>query len=140
MAAVAEEGYLALHREVTDELAQAGATTRGRLLAIARAYVRFAYHEPGRYRVLVGPRNYQRFPATDAAVDQAFAILATEFTRAIGRGEVGAGDVVEIAAWYWSVMHGLADLILSRRVAVRRELVGAFAERMVGRALDGVLR
>ncbi|MEZ4403301.1 MAG: TetR/AcrR family transcriptional regulator [Kofleriaceae bacterium] len=140
LAAVAEQGYRDLHRLVTEALVDAGPSIRTRLLTIARVYVRFAFAEPGRYQVLAGPHNYLRFPTTDTAVDDAFAILVTEIERGCRRRELVNGDVTELAAWFWSTMHGLADLILSRRVRVRRELLDGFTDRMIGRGLSGVLR
>ncbi len=140
LAVVAQEAYEVLVSEVKEELAAAGPSARERLLAIAVAYTRFAIREPGRYWVIAGPYAYQRYPETDAVVDEAFALIVTEVARGIERGEVLAGDQIELAAWLWSAMHGLTHLILIRRVRVRRDLLADFTRKMIGRSLDGVLR
>ena len=139
LAAVAEEGHADLAAAMAAGLASGGATARARLLALARAYVRFAHREPGRYQVMMGPRERSRFLATDAAVDRAFAVIQDEIARGIAAGELAAADALVPAAALWSSMHGVAHLSIARRLWFRRERLDELTDRLIGHVLDGLL-
>jgi len=111
-----------------------------RLLTLGRALVEFAYREPGRYRVMTGPRLNEggRFPELEVPIDAAFTLLQDEFRAGIARGALRRIDVIEGALTLWSAMHGLASLIIMRRIRVRKDQLGAFAERAIGSTVRGL--
>lgn len=146
LAAVAEQGFAALVELTRAEIAAAGATdAEGRLLAMARAYVAWADRHPAHFRVMFGPRlNEDGPPAFEAPMAEAYRILEAEIRQVIGAPPTiaGPGDdpVTDALVAYWSVVHGLASLVLMKRVRVRREQLPAWIDRVVGRAIRGVRR
>jgi AcrR family transcriptional regulator len=144
LAAVAEQGFAALVELTRAEIAEAGATdAEGRLLAMARAYVAWADRHPAHFRVMFGPRlNEDGPPAFEAPMAEAYRLLEAEIRAVIGAPPTiaGPGDdpVTDALVAYWSVVHGLASLVLMKRVRVRREQLPAWIDRVVGRALRGI--
>src|SRR5580704_14448362 len=65
VAALAEEGYRALYTEQLQAAAKAGADPIARLQAIGLAYVRFAIHHPGHFRVMFrsDPADWGKYPS-----------------------------------------------------------------------------
>lgn len=140
LAVVAEEGHLALVEALRDALSRAPQAARERLLVMAVTYVTFAVASPGRYQVVMGSSTYDTFPATSTAIFGAFGLLRDEVAGGLARGELVEGDATEIAAWFWSCLHGLTHLVLLRRVRVKPSLVPQFTRAMLGRSLDGIVR
>ncbi len=140
LAAVAEESYTALVEAMRTALADTPSPVRERLLVIAVTYVTFAVASPGRYQVVMGENTYEHIPTTSAAIASSFALLRAEVAAGIENGELRPGDPTEIAAWFWSCVHGLAHLILVRRVKVKPSLVAQFTRTMIGHSLEGVMR
>lgn len=144
LAAVAEQGFAALVELTRAEIAAAGATdAEGRLLAMARAYVAWADRHPAHFRVMFGPRlNEDGPPAFEVPMAEAYRILEAEIRQVLGAPPTiaGPGDdpVTDALVAYWSVVHGLASLVLMKRVRVRREQLPAWIDRIVGRALRGI--
>jgi AcrR family transcriptional regulator len=111
-AGVAERGFAALGRAMREA---AETAHDGRMRAIGRAYVAFALEQPARYRLMFGPEFAQgRGTAElDRAARAAFdALVATQ-----GASHAAAGDRTTAVA-YWSLVHGLATLLIDGRVAV----------------------
>lgn len=86
------------------------------LVAMGRAYIRFALARPGRFRLMFGPllaRLTPQHPALKEASGQAFAAL-----------QGAAGDPDE-ALRRWGMVHGLAHLLLDGAMAEedREELI-----------------
>jgi AcrR family transcriptional regulator len=110
-AGVAERGFQALRADMETAAAAGDAPMR----AIGRAYVAFALAHPARYRLMFGPEFAQGrgTPELDRAARAAFdALVATQ-----GRGDAPAGDRTTAVA-SWSLVHGLATLLIDGRVAV----------------------
>ena len=140
LAAVALEGYLHLGDAYTQALAELhGASTHARLLAIAQRYVEFAMREPARYRLMTGPRLNEdgRFPELEAALARDFAIVSDEISAGIERRELAPVDIKEAGISLLAAIHGLSSLIVMRRIRVRRSLLPAFTERVIGPTLRG---
>ena len=126
-AGVAERGFAALGTAMQE----AAKTADGRpLKAIGRAYVAFALARPARYRLMFGPEFAQgrTTPELDRAARAAFeALVATQRTDA-----APAGDRTTAVA-YWSLVHGLATLLIDGRVAVPDDTDPLhFAEQVLG--------
>jgi AcrR family transcriptional regulator len=140
LAAVADDGFAHLIEAIKLQLGSLGAGAPRRLLGFAQAYVRFAVAEPARYRVMTSPRaNNGRSRPADVA-DAGFALLQHEIASGIARGELHEIDVTEAAIALWSTMHGLADLIVMRRIVVRRDLLASYVDRIIARSLEGLVK
>jgi AcrR family transcriptional regulator len=144
LAAVAEQGLTALVDGARAEIDAAGATDpEARLLAMARAYVEFADRHPAHFRVMFGPRADEHGPPRiDAPMSEAYQLLEAEIRAAVGAVPTLAGpgddDVTDAVVAFWSVLHGLASLVLMRRVRVRRDHLPGWIDRVVGRVLRGL--
>jgi AcrR family transcriptional regulator len=143
LAVVAEDGYRELVEVIERELALAAPSDHGaRLGRLARAYVEFANRRPGRYQVMTGPRVNEdgRFPGVETALADAFHLVRRELDAGIATGAFRPVDVTEVVLTLWAGMHGVASLIAMRRLRVRREGFGDFAERAIGHTVRGLLR
>lgn len=142
LAAVAEEGYRELVEATERELAMiAPGDVLERLRAIGRAYTSFAAEHPGRYRVMTGPRLNEsgRFPSLEAPIAAALAIVVREIDAGARAGVIDATlDTTEVALALWATMHGLASLVLSRRMRVRRDKLAGFTGRLLDKTLLGI--
>ncbi|HEY4177233.1 MAG TPA: TetR/AcrR family transcriptional regulator [Kofleriaceae bacterium] len=137
---VAEQGFTALIADIERELAKA-TDTLARFLAFARAYIDFALAQPGRYRVMMSPRPgiVTAIREHDAA-DRALDILSTEVRAGIARGELADVDPLLVAIQVWSQLHGIADLLVNRRLYVRPPSIVAYTQQIIELALRGTLR
>ena len=120
LATIAEEGYRVLAGDLR-EAAQTDGDAIARLTAIGRAYVRFAFREPARFRVMFGPRlNFdRRFPALEAETQRAFQILLDAIAAGQRSGELIDGVARDLAFTLWTSAHGFAALVLHRKIIVR---------------------
>lgn len=119
LAAVAEEGFLALERACMDAAGQAVDPVEAfRLRGLA--YVRFAVENPAHYRVMFGPE------IADKTAYQGLhhaSVAAYEALRATVRSCVEAGlfgqDELELRAMRaWGLVHGLASLFLDGQLGI----------------------
>jgi len=120
--ALVEELKACRFGELTEHLRQAadaaGTDPMDRLLARARAYVRFGIERPGEYAVMFaatfGPA--QGRPAHAKYADEIFRDLAAEL-RAVpraGRPPMDADEARMICYHVWTALHGMVSLRLLR--------------------------
>ena len=114
LAAVAEQGFRAMTRAIG-----AAAGERTERNAAGAAYVTFALENPALYRLMfsadLAPRA--RFPGLVAAGGEAFArCIAASGDAAGAAGDCEAAPRAAVALW--SIVHGLATLILDGLVAM----------------------
>jgi len=121
LAAIAEEGFVAL----TGEMTAATDTIRGdvfeRVSAIGRSYVRFALERPAEFRVMFGPRLNAdgRFTALAEVVAAAFQVLISEIETGQARKVLRDGKPRDLASALWISAHGYASLVLYDKITVR---------------------
>jgi AcrR family transcriptional regulator len=122
LAAVAEEGFLALTASIRAATDEAGKDPLERYYAASSGYVRFAVDHPAHYRVMFGARAPEMFasvtPSLAAAGQEAFGVLLAMIEEMQGAGLIRAGSPLEIAVALWSLEHGLAMLELDEHVAI----------------------
>ena len=101
------------------ELAAAGFQKLGEELKARRgremgeAYVRFALAHPERFRLMFGPQlRRERYPALREAAQQTYNALVSAF-----RADGAIADPDKAAAAAWSLVHGLAHLVLDGQLA-----------------------
>jgi len=143
LAELAQEGYERILRTWNGVLADIPPEqVHARLVALGRAYIEFAYREPGRYRVMTGPRLNEegRFPELEVPIDAGMSLLKTELQAGMARGVLREGDIFECALTLWSAMHGLASFIVMRRIRVRKDQLAPFAERALSATVRGLER
>jgi AcrR family transcriptional regulator len=137
---LALEGFAALGTESDAELASAAAAEAGaRLIAIARATLRFATQQPALYRLMTGPRLNadRRFPALEAVLRTRMQQLQHEIEAGVAGGEFMPLDTLEASIAFWAALSGLCSLVVSGRIRLRGEKLAAYAERTLGYTVRG---
>src|SRR5215472_8564914 len=116
LAAVAEYGFHHLAGRLA-AAAAAAADPRAGLGALGVAYVVFARDEPSLFKLMFGPAIEQKsvHPALDAAGCACFGALrqAVEAANFFG----GDCDLEDVSLACWSLVHGLASLIVDGRLS-----------------------
>ncbi len=120
VAAVAEQGFRTLQQRVMDGLASAPADSVRRFEAVGVAYVEFAARHPAHFRVMFGPdvpdaSEHPSLRATLDATDSLFRAAAVQALERLGPRARGV-DPAHFTLLAWSLVHGLASLIVDGRV------------------------
>jgi AcrR family transcriptional regulator len=132
LAAVAEEGF----RELGARMRAAGAAVADPAAGFAAeglAYVRFAVEKPSHFRVMFGGyiTDAQAYPGLVEAGAAAYQHLVEGVRAGQKAGLLRAGDPEELALLPWSVVHGLASLIIDKQLPLAAEQVDAMAARVI---------
>jgi AcrR family transcriptional regulator len=116
LASVAEEGYKLLQTQVKATVAEGG-TPLDQLHRIGVAYVRFARTHTAYFRLMYA-REVRRVshPALRTAAAAAFVTLLDVVRECRKEGLVQHGGSLEVALTAWSLVHGLAMLIVERQL------------------------
>jgi AcrR family transcriptional regulator len=114
LAAIAEDGFAELAKEIVAARVAAGDSPRARLEACGIGYVRFALRSPAHFRVmfrpeLAAPDEHPGVFRSSAAV---FDTLVQSVEEAQAAGDVPPGDSMPFVLTCWSCVHGLATLWL----------------------------
>lgn len=143
LAAAVIEGWRGQLDEIRAELAMqpADQPTHERLLAIGRAYVRYALARPAHYRAMFGARLNAdgRFTDLEAVLAEATSLVATEIKRGIERAELPPGtDVLQATMTLWASVHGVSDLMIEGRIQARPGRALTYAERLLRAVVVGL--
>jgi AcrR family transcriptional regulator len=121
LTAFATEGFARLGGFALDSLMGSGAKDgRQRLAAIGLGYVRFATAHPEYFEVMFRADLVDAAdPAFAAASDSAFGLLNQTVEAIAKEGHLGDIDATTLTAAAWSIAHGFAALVLSKRLGPR---------------------
>jgi AcrR family transcriptional regulator len=141
LAALAEEGFRRLRAEVEAAIAEAGGLSRSE--AIGVAYVRFARKNPSQFRVMFGSEvgDKRRYPSLMQADQAVFDLLSQAIRAAQEAGELPAGNPARMGLVSWSMLHGVASLVVDgqlERAGVRDEAIEDFTRRVARTASAGM--
>lgn len=114
VSALAEESFA----RFTETFRETAARTEGghldRIRAIGAAYVRFAFEDPERFKLMWRPEL--RSVGDDSAVDVAglasYQVLIDEVAAGQSAGEIREEDTGLLSLAAWSVVHGFAVLVI----------------------------
>jgi len=118
LAAVAERGFRALSADM-GAAATGESETAARLRAFGLAYLDFARRRPALYRLMFGPTlaGKPQFAGLAHAGGEAFAHCAQAVaTLKRERGAAPGADTQALAIATWSLVHGLAMLLIDGRL------------------------
>lgn len=130
--ALATLGFQRLTAAMTSRMTDLGAADR--LQAAGRGYVAFARDDPALFKLMFSPRA--RGPASadlGAAGAEAFAVLR-ESAAAAAPGRPAHEAALDVAA-AWSIVHGLAHLLIEAPPAIGGLLGGAPSEAAIAAVL-----
>lgn len=124
--AIAEEGFKELTRRYQEINRDQSLDALSRLQNIGLAYIAFAIHNPGAYRLMFGQEitQHRRSEELGSAARETFKefLKAVEAFQDEQTGTVG--DESTVASYFWAAVHGLATLLLDGQIQVSGENVG----------------
>lgn len=131
LAAVAEKGFRLLTASLKAGVESVTDDPVRSLRASGVAYVKFAIAHPAYYRVMFSafqPGESACSELNDAG-DEAFSVLVGAITQGQTADKIKPGDPQKLAWVAWSLVHGLAMLVIERQLSLTDEAsVTAFAE------------
>lgn len=118
LAAVAEEGFHLLRKEVETAMQAVTGDELDRLQEFGAAYLRFALRSPAHYRLMYGPEFATRadHPELQEASRAAFTLLLDSVRASQEAKLVRDGDAVQLGLAAWSMAHGLSLLLMDRQL------------------------
>jgi AcrR family transcriptional regulator len=139
-AALAQDQPAPAPEESGEEKNGAAEAARQRLRALGEAYLRFAFDEPGLFRLTFGPRG--SWPAADSAEPDdrgsgPFLLLTQVLDDLVAAGAIPAQRRPGLEYVVWAEVHGLAVLCIDGPLA---RLDGSQRQQTIGQALDAVIR
>ena len=138
LAAVAEDGFLAMQRACDDAIASGDDDVIARFWRHGMAYVRFAVENPAQYRVMFGPELADKRVYDDLyrAARAAFGSLEASLALCAEAGLFDAGEIELRAMRAWALVHGLASLFLDGQLNVDEVLSKEIFLARVGEVLS----
>ncbi len=120
LAAIAEDGFDKLAAQVDDAIANVSQEGLGQLQAAGRAYLHFAVERPAHLRLMFSAAVGDRQPGTSlySASKAGLYLLAGIIERGQLAGEIVDGDPINIAQVIWSLVHGLAVLVIDNQLPI----------------------
>jgi AcrR family transcriptional regulator len=114
IAAINEEGFRLLAERIQATLREVPDEAFEQLLGVALAYVRFAEAHPWLMREMFSGLTIERetFASLQAASKTVYRLYIEVVRRGQERGKIVDGDPAALAGVLWSVLHGLAMLII----------------------------
>ena len=124
LAAVAEDGFLALQRASEEAVERGGQDPIERFYHHGMAYVRFAVENPAQYRVMFGPELADKRIHEDLyrAARAAFDGLRATLSACADAGLFSSDDIELRAMRAWALVHGLASLYLDGQLNVDEDV------------------
>ena len=141
LAAVAEEGYAKLARDM--HRADAKTAEPGeRLRRIGTAYVAFARADPALFALMTGPRLNEdgRFPSLERALRDGVDALEAPLRDGQAAGLLREGPIEPIALAVLMLIHGYAQMVLTRRVRVAPARIGEYLGTLLQPFMRGLRR
>ncbi|MGF6768460.1 AcrR family transcriptional regulator [Paraburkholderia sp. GAS199] len=134
LAAIAKKGADELVGRLEEALALVKDGPAQRVRCVARVYVDFALDRPERFRLMFGPArpSDQRGETLVASMDCALYILEREIAAV--RPDISNRRAITV--FTWSFVHGLAMLLLDRRLARLMEDDSADREVLISEAVQ----
>ena len=118
IAAITEEGFRLLAEQIQAALREAPDEPFEQLLGIARAYVHFAKAHPWLMREMFSGLTLERetFVSLQMASKAVYRLYIDVIRRGQERGKLVEGDPAALAGVLWSILHGLAILIIENQM------------------------
>lgn len=118
IAAITEEGFRLLAEQIQATLRAVPDSPFEQLLGIARAYVHFAQAHPWLMREMFSGLTLERetFVSLQMASEAVYRLYVDVIRRGQEKGTLVDGDPAALAAVLWSMLHGLAMLIIENQM------------------------
>lgn len=118
VAAIMEEGFRLLAEQLQATLQEVSDEPFEQLLGIALAYVHFAQEHPWLMREMFSGLTLEKenFVSLQMAFKAVYLLFADVIQRGQKKKKFVEGDPGELASVLWSVLHGLATLIIENQI------------------------
>lgn len=118
LSAVAALGFDALRRQMQAAIERHADDPVTQLAAMGEAYVVFAVDNPAHFRLMFGPDliGEQPSPALQEAADASRQVMLETVRKSAAAGLFGSKDADVQALAAWSLVHGLAMLLIDNRL------------------------
>jgi AcrR family transcriptional regulator len=130
LAAVAGDGFRQFEARLSQATSAASDAKAG-LIAQGVAYVRFAYDQPALFRLMFGPLITKAVALEHLDRDSAPALDALRGAVAAAYPEADGQRRDDLVLTCWSLVHGLAGLIVDGRLPASAEVAEAMAARVL---------
>ncbi|MGA1801026.1 TetR/AcrR family transcriptional regulator [Rhizobium sp. HT1-10] len=127
---LAASGFVRLRTALEGELAEPH--PRKRVQALARGYVRFARDHPGVFLLMFRSERLDwSSPVLSSAGAAAYALLNEGMPEPVASVDPTGFQTLVMASTRWSLMHGLATLLVDGRLCAMVEISDADLERLI---------
>lgn len=139
LASVGREGFRLLRLTLTDAWEQHGRGREG-FEAMGMAYVRFAVNHPSHYRVMFGGfiESCEKDDAFMEEAKGAFQVLVDSLIEQQRAGLVRNDDPLLLARMIWSLVHGIAMLVIDGQLRGEDERGEALNRYAIERIRDAI--
>jgi AcrR family transcriptional regulator len=119
IAAIATAGYEKLYARLADVVQQNQATPAQQLVEAGWAYLEFAFEEPDHFKITFSDvvEKEKDYPAFVEISQKSFKLVVMIIEACQQTGVLPAGPSDLIAVSVWSLLHGLASLILEEQIS-----------------------
>ena len=139
LAAGAEEGFQEFSRYL-EQARDAESTSLNQLQATGNAYVEYALRYPTHYRVMFGSycHDADAFPSLTTTANQSFQILVEIIEAGQATEDIKPGEPQLLALANWSLVHGLAMLLLDNRLGIKKDATQPLIQKTIELMEHGV--
>jgi AcrR family transcriptional regulator len=140
LVAVAEEGFRAMAARMKERMARYRSPEE-RLRECGVAYVLFAVEHPAHFRVMFGPHFTKPLkPAPPGSEADSFGLLVSCLGEMQRAENLRSGELPELALQCWSLVHGLASLLVDGLLESSELTRGANVEALAGAQAELLVR
>ncbi len=145
LAALAEEGFQAMTRALTEECGDSCAADPAQWLkCLGQAVVWFALKNPAHYRLMFGDVFRERrreYAGLAKASEGPFTLLLRAIEACKGAGLLRDGPSVnELAIGSWALVHGMSSLILAGHLRSEEEATAHLLDQLSNMLFEGILK
>lgn len=140
LAAVAAEGFVELGAAMAAARERAGDDPDAGVRAMGVSYVRFAVDHTAHFRVMFGAVLGERakHPELDAAAAKSFGMLIEGIGACQAIGSVRKDNPRDVALSAWSLLHGLASLIVEGQLGLQNDEIEPVVRRAQSLLYEGI--
>jgi len=141
LAELAEDGFRQLAQINRDTIAATPDGPAAQLMACGRAYVRFGVQRPHVLQLMFSQAipDWTAYPALQQASEELAQTLAGVVAAGQASGAIRGAPLGDVTLAAWSLVHGLALLLVGRRIPVPA-IDGAFIEYMAEQCVALLMR
>ncbi len=116
LAALAIHGFGELTRQMQRRMAAFSGAPRTRLYAGAQVYVNFGLQQPHLHRLMFTLHPDESYPDLNIASRKLFDLMVDTIAEGQAQQKITGGETRLLALTYWSAVHGLVELLVTRKI------------------------